>query len=144
MDNTYIATKAVNLSYGNNPYLEKILVKRLNEPDHRPHIPPLLCKINCSNERNQLRNELAQQTRESQGYAIKLLSECNPESLTLSERNRVVILWLMNSLLEEKLKDREQLESANRWKVINGVAAIVIPLFVVVIQYVLQRYMGQK
>lgn len=139
----YIAKKAVSLSYGDNPYLTRILIKRLNEEDHRPHDPPFLCRLNCSSERNRLRNELATQTRETQEYALKVLSECNPDTMSLSERNRVVILWLMNSLLEEKLKDREQLESANKWKVINGTAAIVVPILVVVLQYIIQRYMGQ-
>lgn len=144
MDPTFISNRAVGLVCGKNDYLERVLKRNIERGDVKPYKPPLLCRCLCSKEREELRHQLANDVAQTQRAAIDVLIEQSHEPMTLSERNRVVLLWLLNSLLEQKLIDRDNVENANTWKKINGSAAVLMPLVVFAVQFIVMKYAGDK
>lgn len=55
--------------------------------------------------------------------------------------NQAVSSWVINTLLQEKLNYREVQEKAEKWKNINGILALVLPLVSAVITGLLQHYL---
>lgn len=45
--------------------------------------------------------------------------------------------WILNTVLQEKLKDREVRESSDYWKYINGALALILPVITGLIEYFL-------
>ena len=67
------------------------------------------------------------------------------DSLQDSTQNKdiaqqAVTSWVINTVLEEKLKDREVRESADYWKYINGALAIVLPIITGMLNHYLTLY----
>ena len=48
-----------------------------------------------------------------------------------------LVPWVLNTVLQEKLKDREGKENSDYWKYINGGLAIALPLATALLQYFL-------
>lgn len=56
--------------------------------------------------------------------------------------NQAVSSWVINTLLQEKLNYREVQEKAEKWKNINGILALVLPLVSAVITGLLEYYLS--
>jgi len=57
-----------------------------------------------------------------------------------SDQNRTVTSWIINTLLQEKLKDRKGKENADFWKYVNGILAVLLPIATGLIEYYLTRF----
>lgn len=49
--------------------------------------------------------------------------------------------WILNTVLQEKLKDREVRESSDYWKYINGALALILPVVTGLVEYFLTDYL---
>lgn len=125
-----LANEAINLvGVEKNDYLQKILADSINDIDHKTTVD--LFK----------NGKLA----EIQDTIVKSLNDIKPialNDLTDKEMNRQknITSWIVNLILNEKIKDRLALVNANYWKYINGGLTIVIPIITNILQYVISNY----
>lgn len=140
-----LAKKAVRLTLGEgNDYLERMLARRIDGKQATPKIIPIH-RIPETTKRSVLRAYLAAKTQQEQQSAQKFLSskqdtadqEGSPEN---PEQNQPVTRWVLNAILDEKLKDREVRENSDYWKYINGTLAAVLPVATIIIQYFLTHH----
>jgi hypothetical protein len=129
-----IAKTAVRLTLGEpNPYLERMLTRRIKGEQNLPRIIPIH-KLQESESRSMLRNKLFRETKSAQQNSIKALT--NAVDLTESSTlHRILTTWVLNAVLDEKLKDREIRENSDCWKYVNGILATILPIITFLIQY---------
>ena len=141
-DSHKLAKQAVRLTLGEgNDYLERMLARRIDGKQTNPKIIPIH-RIPETTNRAILRTFLAAKAQQEQQAAHKFLSsrqdtaadEGSPENL---EQNPSVTRWILNAVLDEKLKDREVRENSDYWKYINGTLALLLPIATSLIQYFL-------
>jgi hypothetical protein len=66
-------------------------------------------------------------------------SESEPDPPATDPKGSVAT-WILNTVLQEKLKDREARESSDYWKYINGGLAIILPIATGLIDHFLTKY----
>jgi hypothetical protein len=131
-----IAKTAVRTTLGQpNEYLERMLTRRLKGEQESPKIIPIH-RLPESESRGRLRQQLSTETQEAQHSTVEALSSMVDltESTTL---NQLLSKWVLNAVLDEKLKDREVRENSDYWKYINGTLAAILPIITFIVQYYL-------
>jgi hypothetical protein len=68
-------------------------------------------------------------------------SSVNTEPVIDLSNNQAVSSWVINTLLQEKLNYREVQEKAEKWKNINGILALILPLVSAVVTGLLEYYL---
>jgi len=68
------------------------------------------------------------------------LFKSSQESQSILEKTQSVNKWIMDSVLQEKLKDRETRLNSDYWKYINGGLAIILPVVTGLVQYFIKKY----
>jgi len=134
-----IAKTAVRTTLGQpNEYLERMLTRRLKGEQESTKIIPIH-RLPEPKSRGRLRQKLSTETQEAQQSSVAALSSMVDltESTTL---NQLLSKWVLNAVLDEKLKDREVRENSDYWKYINGVLAAVLPLITFIVQYYLTSH----
>jgi hypothetical protein len=124
-----------------NAYLEKLLIDKLDGVTHtKKRIP--LSKLVGKVNRHQIRTVLEQDINESQKKVSRHLHKShgctdidNLSPIAASD----ISTWVLNTVLHEKLKEREVRESADYWKYINGILALVLPIVTGVVQYYITK-----
>lgn len=69
------------------------------------------------------------------------VSSVNTEPVIDLSNSQAVSSWVINTLLQEKLNYREVQEKAEKWKNINGILALVLPLVSAVVTGLLEYYL---
>jgi hypothetical protein len=131
-----IAKTAVRTTLGQpNEYLERMLTRRLKGEQTNPKIIPIH-KLQEPESREQLRKKLSTETQAAQQSSVEALS--GAVDLTASTTlQQLLTHWVLNAVLEEKLKDREVRENSDYWKYINGALAAILPIITSIVQYYL-------
>jgi hypothetical protein len=135
-DKTEMAKQAIQMVLGsNNDYLMRLLVDKLDGKERTfKRIP--LSQLVHGKDRDELRQQLSAKTSEAQKAVV--------EKFTTNQGNtlQAVSSWLLNTVLTEKLKDREVRESSDYWKYVNGFLAVILPVGVGLLQHYLSIYFG--
>lgn len=152
-DKRKLVKKAINTVLGiENEYLERVLEDQL-EGREKSYCRLLLSRCRRDREREQLKDRLSKLVTETQQIAVSTLLEddlldlatigkdkstsTTTSASTKSKHGDVTPIssWVLHTLMEEKLKERELRESADYWKYINGVVAIILPIITSVAEY---------
>lgn len=140
-----IATRAVRLVLGeDNPYVCRLLVERL-EGKEKNYRAMTIKKIISSRDYSDLKKSLSIAINTTQPIAVEVLREPNvfdPNGSPSLDpaKSQIISNWILKSVLDEKLKCREVGESAQRWKYINGILMLVLPVITPIIAGVIQHY----
>lgn len=144
LSNSEIAKKAVQLVYGkDNDYLERMLTRKLEgKKKVNRNIP--IRKVVRSSQRQQLKRDLSTECKRAQQQSVDTLTKDSADQALapLPENSQPIVQWVMNSLLSEKLKDREHLINSDYWKYINGSLAVILPAAVGLVEYFLVHRFG--
>jgi len=140
---TDLAKKAVLVALGgNNDWLEQMLAKRIDGENATAKIIPIH-RIHEPSERKLLRAYLKKETEKAQQDSVELLKAHDPETaqfLSKPEDNQAVSKWVINALLDEKLKDRTVRDNSDYWKYINGFLLAVLAPTATLLTYFLSRH----
>ena len=119
-----------------NVYLYKLVSDRLSNKPHHPTIPII------SPDRSGLKALLKQmiEVAQQETQLSEPLSETSTTSGSTSSTITSTSKLITSILMEAKLRDRESLESANRVKYLNGVLAIILPIVVGLIEFIITRW----
>ena len=131
-NNHNLAKQAVHLVLGaDNDYLENLLVRKMNGEKRKA---PTLKEVFQPKDRSDLKEELNRQSHFARESSMRALKDTTPNPTPVSS-------WVMNTLLQEKLIDREKQENDNKWKHINGILAVVLPIASGLINFLLSYYL---
>jgi len=137
---TELAKKAVHAALGeDNDYLERLLTRRLEGKTTTPKIIPIH-RIPQTSGRERLKAHLAAKTEKAQKDSLDLLSGQQGESSSSQAHSQTMSKWVLNAVLDEKLKDREVRENSDYWKYINGILVIVLPVITNLVQYYMTHH----
>lgn len=146
-----MAKQAIQLVLGtDNDYLQRLLTNKLEGREKKYKRIPLT-KIVHRGDRSQLRETLSNATTVAQKNAVDVLvgnelvdieDQTEPQSSN-DTKNQAVTSWVLNTVLQEKLKDREARESSDYWKYINGGLAIILPIITGLADHFLTSYFGK-
>ena len=127
-----IAKQAVHQVLGTeNEYLENLLVRKI---DGERRKPIKLKEVFQPKDRKPLKESLEQQSHFTSETSLRVMRSTTPQDQSVSS-------WVMNTLLQEKLIDREKQENDNKWKHINGILAVVLPIASGLINFLLSYYL---
>jgi hypothetical protein len=150
-DNRKLVKKAIQKVLGmENEYLERLLNDKL-EGKEKGYRRLQLAKYIRDRERAELRQRLAHLVEETQHVAVETLLEEDLLTMAQIEEGKkgksgdstAISSWVLHTLLAEKLKERELRDSADYWKYINGVGAVVLPIITCVIEYYVIKWISQ-
>jgi len=128
-DSDVIVQRAIQTVLGSdNEYLQRLLTDRL-EGKEKTYKRIQLSKL-VNSDRKELKTTLSNAVESSQKVAVDALTQGQSD-------NQAISSWVINTVLHEKLKDHETRESADYWKYINGILALVLPIATGVIEYFL-------
>ena len=131
-----IAREAVHLVLGtDNEYLENLLVRKIEGKRRKS---TTLKEVFQKKDRKPLKESLERKTNISRETSMRVLKK-EPDAEEME--NKTVSSWVMNTLLQEKLIDREKQENDNRWKHINGILAVVLPIVSGLVNFLLSYYL---
>ena len=137
-----------------NDYLQRLLTARLHGHKKTAKIIPLSKVIKPAN-RDEVKQMLDGEVHETQKAAVEVLfekivtdlekkegvvsreEETSPDTTNGIEKEKAISSWVLNTVLQEKLKDREVRENSDYWKYINGALAFLLPLATGLIQHYL-------
>jgi hypothetical protein len=140
-----IAQRAVKLVLGeDNPYVCRLLIARL-EGRKKNYKATSIREIISTPNYKDIKESLAMAINTTQQVAVDVLKEPNifdeDGSPSLEPaKSQVISNWILKSLLHEKIKYREVRVSAQRWKYINGILMLVLPVITPIIAGVIQHY----
>lgn len=140
-----IARRAVRLVLGeDNPYVCRLLVARLEGRKKNYKATPIREIISTPNYKD-IKESLAMAINTTQQIAVDVLKEPNvfdnDGSPSLDPvKSQAISNWIIKSVLHEKIKYREVRVSAQRWKYINGILMLVLPVITPIITGVIQHY----
>lgn len=139
-----LARTAVKLVLGtDNTYLQKLLEDRIKGINKKYKSVPII-EIFKPQDYSDVEDALENSILVYQSRAI--------DTLTIFEKNALiedspvevpqdVSKWVIDNILDEKLKYRKVREKSDKWKIINGILAIVLPIITPIITGLLQKYL---
>lgn len=94
----------------------------------------------CQNKQNGLSREQYQEPNEIHGdKPNRSADEADTDEL---DNNQILSSWIINTLLQEKLNCREAREESDKWKNLNGILALVLPIIAGVVTGLMEHYIG--
>lgn len=135
-----------------NMYLERLLTAQLEGKNKKYKSTPIM-EIIRSNDRDSIKKELSDTLTISKSVATEALREqIRSRNIGLAKtftpqdymNNQAISCWVINSILQEKLNYREVREKSDKWKIINGVLAVILPIIVPAMTGILQYYITRS
>lgn len=148
-----VVQKAIEFTLGTeNDYLQRLLLDKLEGKIRQyRHLPlrQIFWQINRDRikknlESESLKSQISLLENQNQQLSQIFTSSQNQSNVNDNDKNRVMTNWVTNTLLLEKLKEREEREKSDYWKYVNGglliVSAIILPLVAVLLDHFLMKY----
>lgn len=145
-----LAKQAVQLLLGtDNDYLQRLLTNKLDGREKKYKRIPLT-QVVRRDDRSKLRATLQNASSTSQLVAVEVLNKFIAPDIEMGQpvqkdldldKNQAITSWVLNTVLQEKLKDREMRESADYWKYINGGLAVLLPIITGLLDHFLTSYL---
>jgi hypothetical protein len=130
--------KAVNILSNSSPLLlEAPQLKSQSQPLSQS-IPIDFSKL--SQFFSSFQSDIDSQVASPELCQLFQLFQSSQESQSTLEKTQSVNKWIMDSVLQEKLKDRETRVNSDYWKYINGGLAVILPLVTGLAQYFIKKY----
>jgi hypothetical protein len=135
-DSEIIAKTAIRMALGcDNEYLQRLLENKIRGKKKKYKSIPikeLVYKKNYSSVEKTLQDEIDNVQNNSSG-----ILDSDNKQITIPQD---ISKWIINTILNEKLQYRKVLENSDKWKIINGILAITLPIITPIITSLIQYY----
>lgn len=135
-----LAKHAIQLIIGSdNEYLQKLLTDKL-EGKIKDYSSVPVIELFKNIDRQPIKETLTNAISTLQPVVVDALVK-NPTDIN---NIQPIASWILNTILQEKLNYREVRETSDKWKNINGILAIVLPIVLPIITNLLQYFLFNK
>lgn len=141
-DPTIIAKNAVNIATGgDNDYLQRLLENKIRGKKKKYKSIPIR-ELLHQKKYNEIEETLKDEIDVSQQNTSELFENQSMHRITNVPQD--ISKWIINTILDEKLQYRKVQEKSDRWKIFNGILAIILPILTPLATNLLQYYITNK